>query len=68
MGEVAKLLAVSRQTVHNLIVSGELKANPVNPDTAEREHLRITRESLLKFYRKHLGHSLIDALENAFQP
>jgi len=69
IGAVAKHLAVSRQTVRNLIFNGELEAYRVNSEKAlEREHLRITRDSLLKFYRKRFGHSLIDALANSFQP
>ena len=65
---VAKHLAVSRQTVHNLILNGDLEAYPVTSQGAEREHVRILRESLLIFYRKRFGHSLLDALANQFQP
>jgi excisionase family DNA binding protein len=65
---VAKHLAVSRQTVHNMILSGDLEAYRVNANTSERQHVRISRDSLLKFYKKRFGHSLVDALANAFQP
>ena len=66
---VAKHLTVSRQTIHNLILSGDLDAYRVNSVQAlERKHLRITRDSLDRFYRKRFGHSLVDALANSFQP
>ena len=62
--EVAKFLAVSRQTVHNLIESGDLAAQAVNSITMERRHVRVTRASLLLFYRQRFGHSLERALAN----
>jgi excisionase family DNA binding protein len=69
ISEVAKHLAVSRQTVHNLIMGGELEAHRVNSkNSRERKHLRIMRDSLLKFYKKRFGHSLLDAIANHFQP
>ena len=65
--EVAKLLSVSRHTVHNLISSGDLLARSVNPTGhASRVHVRVTRESLLKFYRGRFGHTLDRALANPF--
>jgi excisionase family DNA binding protein len=65
--EVAKLLSVSRHTVHNLISSGELSASTVNPSAEKRRrHVRITRASLLRFYQKRFGHPLRNALANPF--
>lgn len=72
--EVAKLLSVSRHTVHNLIDSGDLAASQINssakrkPPAKQRRHLRVTRKSLLTFYQKRFGHSLILALANPFEP
>ena len=67
--EVASLLSVSLQTVHNLIQSGELKASEISPaKNKARKHVRITQKSLLHFYKKRFGHSLIDALKNQFDP
>ena len=66
--DIAALLSVSRQTVHHLIDSGDLAASEINPTAAkERKHLRVTRESLLKFYKKRFGHSLQRALANPFE-
>jgi hypothetical protein len=65
---VAKFLSVSRCTVHSLIESGHLKASEINAASKERKHLRVTRESLLGFYRKRFGHSLTRALANHFEP
>ena len=66
--EVAKLLSVSRATVHHLIDSGDLKASLVNPSKQnERQHKRVTRHSLLSFYKKRFGHPLARALENPFE-
>jgi hypothetical protein len=66
--EVAKLLSVSRQTVHGLIDSGDLKASEVNPSKQkERLHRRVTRQSLLSFYKKRFGHPLTHALKNPFE-
>ena len=70
VGEVAKLLSVSRHTVHSLIDSGELSASKVTPPPRKRvrprRHVRITRDSLLKFYQKRFGHPLKQALDNPF--
>jgi len=66
--EVAKLLSVSRATVHALIQSGDLKASEVNPSKKKKRlHQRITRASLLGFYKKRFGHPLAHALENPFE-
>jgi excisionase family DNA binding protein len=66
--EAAKLLSISRASVHALIESGDLAASKVSPTTKkEREHVRITRKSLCGFYRKRFGHSLNLALENPFE-
>jgi len=67
--EVAKLLSVSRTTVHGLIDSGDLTAKAINPSKQnKREHKRVTRQSLLSFYKKRFGHPLAHALENPFEP
>jgi hypothetical protein len=66
--DVAALLSVSRQTVHHLIQSGDLAASKINSTAKERKHVRVTRNSLLTFYRKRFGHSLTRALENPFEP
>jgi len=66
--DVAALLSVSRQTVHHLIDSGDLAASEINPTAKERKHLRVTRNSLLTFYKKRFGHSLTRALANPFEP
>lgn len=55
--EAAKLLAVSRTTVHNLIDTGDLKVVQLSPSRPrgkkfERLHLRITRSSLDAFVVK----------------
>jgi hypothetical protein len=70
--EVAKLLSVSRHTVHSLIQCGDLEAKPVNPSRTKRKrgagrlHVRVTRESLLKFYKQRFHRSLEHALANPF--
>lgn len=65
--DVAKLLSASRQTVRNLIDSGDLTASEINPSKQKnRRHLRVTRESLLLFYKRRFGHPLNRALENPF--
>ena len=66
--DVANLLSVSRHTVHHLIDSGDLAASEINSMSKERKHLRITRKSLLTFYQKRFGHSLLRALANPFEP
>jgi len=66
--EVAKLLSVSRATVHALIQSGDLKASEINPSKKKKRlHLRVTRVSLLSFYKQRFGHPLTHALENPFE-
>jgi hypothetical protein len=62
---VMSLFSVSKQTVHNLIFSGDLTAANLNSASKERKHLRITRDSLLAFYQKRYGHSLERALAHA---
>ena len=65
--DVAKLLSVSRATVHALIDSGDLEASQVGPSQRkQRLHVRVTRKSLCGFYRKRFGHPLDRALENPF--
>jgi excisionase family DNA binding protein len=66
--DVAELLSVSRHTVHHLIDSGDLKASEINSSEKQRRHVRVTRESLLGFYKKRFGHSLTRALANPFEP
>lgn len=66
--QVAKLLNISRHTVHHLIESGDLHASKVNSSKKVlRRHKRVTRKSLLSFYQKRFGHSLNHALENPFE-
>jgi hypothetical protein len=75
--EVAKLLSVSRHTVHHLIESGDLEGKPINPSRGKRGrragggkprvHVRVTRDSLLKFYEDRFGHPLYRALANPFE-
>ncbi len=65
--DVAQLLGVSRMTVHNLIQKGDLEAANINASTSKRPHLRVTRHSLFKFYKKRFGHHLNRALENPFE-
>jgi hypothetical protein len=70
--DVAALLSVSRHTVHHLIDSGDLAASEINSkrksSAKPRRHLRVTRKSLLGFYKKRFGHSLTLALANPFEP
>jgi hypothetical protein len=67
--DVAELLSVSRHTVHGLIDSGDLQASEINSSKKkQRLHLRVTRASLLNFYKKRFGHSLTRALANPFEP
>jgi hypothetical protein len=66
--DVARFLCVSLQTVHNLIQSGELKAAGIGPiQRNKRRHVRVTQQSLLRFYKKRFGHSLIDAIQHRFE-
>ena len=68
--EVAKILSLSRATIKALIDCGDLKASPINPKPKKkrlREHVRITRQSLLDFYQARFGHPLNRALQNPFQ-
>ncbi len=66
--EVAQLLSVSRGTVLALIDSGDLMASEVNATKyKKRRHRRVTRESLLEFYQKRVGHPLNRALNNPFE-
>jgi excisionase family DNA binding protein len=66
--EVAKLLSISRATVHALIDGGDLQASKVGPtDKKQRLHVRVTRSSLCGFYQKRFGHPLNVALANPFE-
>jgi hypothetical protein len=75
--EVAKLLSVSRHTVYHLIDSGDLLAKPINPTKKKktarpgkvkpRTHVRVTRDSLSKFYEVRFGQPLANALVNPFK-
>jgi len=62
--EVAKILAISRQSVRALIECGDLDARTLHPTgkKMKREHKRITRKSLAKFYKKRFSHELDRAL------
>ncbi len=63
VNSVAKLLSVSRTHVHALIDSGDLIAKEINPSTTKgRRHLRITRDSLIVFYKRRFGQTLDRAL------
>jgi hypothetical protein len=65
---VAKVLSMSRHTVHALIECGDLTAEEVNPSKQKkRRHVRVTRTSLFRFYKKRFGHTLQRALENPFE-
>ena len=67
--DVARLLSISNQTVRNLISNGELEASEISPaKNKERRHFRVTKKSLMGFYKKRFGHSLIAALKNTFEP
>ena len=72
--DVATLLSISRQSVRHLIESGDLDASAINstakckPPAKPRRHVRVTRASLLGFYKKRFGHSLTRALANPFEP
>lgn len=67
--EVAKVLSLSRASVQALIESGDLAASEVSPTRRKKQrvHVRITRESLARFYKKRFGHELEHALQNPFQ-
>jgi hypothetical protein len=70
--EVARILSVSRHTVHSLIHCGDLAAKPINPSKQKRKgiisrtHVRVTRDSLLRFYQVRFGYPLDRALANPF--
>jgi hypothetical protein len=68
--EVAKVLSLSPASVRLLLVSGDLtgsELSPTRPKKKKRVHVRITRESLAKFYKKRFGHAIERALQNPFQ-
>ncbi len=66
--DVAQLLSVSRGTVLALIDSGDLKASEINASKYKlRRHRRVTRKSLLEFYRNRVGHPLNRELSNPFE-
>jgi hypothetical protein len=68
--EVAKVLSLSRASVQALIESGDLAASELSPTTRkkkQRVHVRITRDSLAKFYKKRFGTELERALQEPFQ-
>jgi hypothetical protein len=65
---VASYLSVCPQTVRNLLQSGQLAAGRLQNPDALRKHVRITRASLLKYYREHFGHSLERALTHGYEP
>ena len=48
--------------------SGDLEASEINSSVKKRRHVRVTRASLLDFYKKRFGHSLTRALANPFEP
>jgi hypothetical protein len=68
--DVAKILSVSRATVHALIDSGDLDASKVGPSKKKKRiHVRVTRKSLCGFYQERFGHALNQALAiTPFQP
>ena len=54
--------------MHTLIQSGDLAASEINASThKKRRHVRVTRNSLLKFYKERFGHHLSKALINPFE-
>jgi len=66
--DVASILSLSRHTVHTLIETGDLTGSDVGPSPAlKRRHLRVTRGSLYRFYKRRFGHSLNAALANPFE-
>jgi transposase len=70
--EVARVLSLSQASVRLLLASGdltgsELSPTPKRPKKKQRVHLRITRESLAKFYKKRFGHEIERALQTPFQ-
>jgi hypothetical protein len=73
VSHVAKILSVSKCTVHKMIECGDLRASEINPEIKAkpkkktRRHVRVTRKSLLALYRKRFGHSLQDALVLSFE-
>ena len=67
--EVAKVLSLSAASVRLLLVSGDLTGSEIIPrrKRKQRVHVRITRESLAKFYKKRFGHEIERALQTPFQ-
>ncbi len=67
--EVAKVLALSPASVRMLLVSGDLAGSEIVPrrKKKQRVHVRITGESLAKFYKKRFGHDLERAQLIPFQ-
>ena len=68
--EVAKMLSLSLASVRFLLASGELTGSEIVPTRRkkkQRVHVRITRESLAKFYKKRFGHEIERALQIPFQ-
>jgi hypothetical protein len=67
--EVAKVLSLSPASVRLLLVSGDLAGSEISPTRRKKQrvHVRITRESLAKFYKKRFGHEIERALQNPFQ-
>lgn len=68
--EVAKMLSLSHASVRALIDSGDLagsELSPSRPKKKKRKHVRITLESLSKFYKKRFGYGIERALQSPFQ-
>jgi hypothetical protein len=67
--EVAKVLSLSPASVRMLLVSGDLAGSEIIPRRRKKQrvHVRITGESLAKFYKKRFGHELERALLIPFQ-
>jgi hypothetical protein len=67
--EVAKVLSLSLASVRMLLASGDLAGSELSPSRRKKKrvHVRITRESLAKFYKKRFGHEIERALQIPFQ-
>jgi hypothetical protein len=67
--EVAKVLSLSPASVRLLLVSGDLTGSEIVPRRCKKQrvHVRITSESLAKFYKKRFGHELERALQIPLQ-